>query len=88
MLHALLYIPEYWHGGRAVRMLLELCTSNDGRISASAVPPIHQLNMLVDGKVFLNRHFPDGLSLELIQTRNARHSNNSPPPLDYRAVKI
>jgi CIC family chloride channel protein len=29
---------------------------------------------------FINRHFPDGLSLELIQTRNARHSNNSPPP--------
>ena len=32
-------------------------------------------------------HFPDGLSLEPIQTRNARHSNNSPPPRVYRAVK-
>jgi hypothetical protein len=51
MVHALLHVPEYRHGGRAVRMLLEQCES-EGRISVSAVPPIHQLNMLVDGKAF------------------------------------
>lgn len=54
MLRAILHVPEYWHGGRSVRMLLDLCRANDGRISASAVPPIHQLNMLVDGKAFLD----------------------------------
>jgi len=56
MLRAVLNVPEFWHGGRAVRMLLELCSTNDNerRISASSVPPINQLNMLVDGKPFLD----------------------------------
>lgn len=55
MLRAVLHVPEYWHGGRSVRMLLELCRSGrDGSISPSAVPPINQLNMLVDGKAFLD----------------------------------
>ena len=51
MVHALLHVPEYRHGARAARMLLEQCES-EGRVSVSAVPPIHQLNMLVDGKAF------------------------------------
>lgn len=55
ILRAILQVPEYWHGGRALRMLLELCTHHDGRISSSAVPPIQQINMLVDGQAFLNR---------------------------------
>lgn len=62
MLRALLHVPEYRHGGRAVRMLLDLCQSDDHRVSVSAVPPIHQLNMLVDGKAFqdlLNTTFTD-----------------------------
>lgn len=54
MLSALLNSPEYRHGGRSMRKLLELCTANDGSISPSAVPPIHQLNMHVDGKAFLD----------------------------------
>lgn len=55
MLRAVLHVPTYWHGGRAVRMLLELCsTGKDRVITASAVPPIQQLNMLVDGKAFLD----------------------------------
>ena len=44
-------------------MLLDLCQSDDDhRVSVSAVPPIHQLNMLVDGKAFqdlLNTTFAD-----------------------------
>ena len=28
----------------------------------------------------VNRHFPDGLSLEPIQSLNGRHFNNAPPP--------
>lgn len=54
MIRALLHVPEYWHGARAARMLLNLC-STDRLISASAVPPIHQINMLVDGKAFLDQ---------------------------------
>lgn len=54
MLRAILHVPNYLHGGRSVRMLLNLCATNDGRISASTVPPIHQLNMLVDGKSFID----------------------------------
>lgn len=54
MLHAFLHVPEYRHGGRSVRMLLELCPANDGWVSQSAVPPLHQLNMLVDGKSFMD----------------------------------
>ncbi|MGD9721764.1 MAG: AAA family ATPase [Pirellulales bacterium] len=54
MLRAVLHVPEYRHGGRAVRTLLQSCQSNSGAISVSAVPPTHQLNMLVDGKAFLD----------------------------------
>jgi hypothetical protein len=54
MLRAVLHVPEYRHGGRAVRMLLQLCKDSEGRISLSAVPPIQQLNMLVDGQAFLD----------------------------------
>lgn len=55
ILRAVLHVPEYWHGARALRMLLELCTYHDGRISSSAVPPIQQINMLVDGQAFLDQ---------------------------------
>lgn len=56
MLRAVLHVPEYRHGGRAVRMLLQLCrdSSDYDRLSLSAVPPIQQLNMLVDGQAFLD----------------------------------
>jgi hypothetical protein len=54
MLRAVLHVPEYRHGGRAVRMLLKLCQDGQGGISLSAVPPIQQLNMLVDGQAFLD----------------------------------
>ncbi len=55
ILQAILHVPEYYHGARALRMLLELCRDNDGRISSSEVPPIHQINMLVDGQAFMDQ---------------------------------
>ncbi len=53
MVRGVLHVPRYVHGGRSVRMLLDLCRSHSGRITMSAIPPIHQLNMQVDGKAFL-----------------------------------
>lgn len=55
ILQAILHVPEYYHGARALRMLLELCRNHDGKISSSAVPPIHQINMLVDGQAFMDQ---------------------------------
>ncbi|MEM9942822.1 MAG: AAA family ATPase [Planctomycetota bacterium] len=53
MINAFLFVPEYRHGARSMRMLIDLCMSRkDHRISMSEVPPIHQLNMQVDGKAF------------------------------------
>jgi len=53
MVNAFLHVPEYRHGSRSMRVLLDLCTGRDGIIiSRSEVPPIHQLDMQVDGKAF------------------------------------
>ena len=53
MVNAFLHVPHYIHGARSMRMLTNLCLNrNDNRISMSEVPPIHQLNMQVDGKAF------------------------------------
>jgi len=53
LLNAFLHVPEYRHGARSMRMLLDLCTNMNGeRIAMSEVPPIHQLNMQVDGRAF------------------------------------
>jgi hypothetical protein len=54
LLRAVLHVPMYWHGSRALRMLLEQCSPRGGRLAAYEVPPIQQLNMLVDGKAFLD----------------------------------
>ena len=53
MLNAFLHVPNYIHGSRSMRMLIDLCANRDGKIvSMSEVPPIHQLDMQVDGKAF------------------------------------
>jgi hypothetical protein len=53
MLNAFLHVPRYIHGSRSMRMLVDLCVKRDGKIIAmSEVPPIHQLDMQVDGKAF------------------------------------
>ncbi len=53
LLNAFLHVPFYIHGARSMRMLVDLCENKDKRtLSMSAVPPIHQLNMQVDGKAF------------------------------------
>jgi hypothetical protein len=54
LLRALLHVPEYKHGARSVRMLLQMCTAPDGSVSKSTLPPITQLNMQVDGKAFID----------------------------------
>lgn len=54
MVRALLKAPDFRNGGRSIRMLLELCQDRLGKVSASNIPPIHQLNMHVDGKGFLD----------------------------------
>ncbi|MCA9248014.1 MAG: ATP-binding protein, partial [Planctomycetales bacterium] len=51
---ALLKVPYFRNGGRSVRMLLELCLDQTNCVSASEIPPIHQLNMHVEGKAFLD----------------------------------
>lgn len=53
MLNALLHVPVYHHGARSMRILVDLCRHKvKNRISMSEVPPIHQLDMQVDGKTF------------------------------------
>lgn len=53
MLNAFLHVPRYIHGSRSMRKLVELCMSRDQKqVSMSEVPPIHQLDMQVDGKAF------------------------------------
>ena len=53
MLNAFLHVPNYIHGSRSMRMLVDLCVQRDHRcIAMSELPPIHQLNMQVDGKAF------------------------------------
>jgi len=54
MLHAFLHVPKYKHGARSVQTLLKMCTGRNGKVSMSAVPPIHQLDMQVDnGQAFV-----------------------------------
>jgi hypothetical protein len=53
MLSAFLHVPEYIHGARSMRMLVDLCVNRDkNTLAMSEVPPIHQLDMQVDGKAF------------------------------------
>ena len=53
MVNAFLYVPSYRHGARSMRMLVDLCCSRDSNtLAMSEMPPIHQLNMQVDGKAF------------------------------------
>jgi hypothetical protein len=59
ILKAILFVPKYKDGARSLERLLELCSrdiTKDGelRVSNSSVPPIQQLNMLTDGKAFLD----------------------------------
>lgn len=54
MLPALLKVPQYRNGIRSLRTMLELFTDQLGSVSPSEIPPIHQLNMHVDGKAFLD----------------------------------
>jgi hypothetical protein len=56
MLRAILLVPNYKNGVRSLRMLLEVCSrgQEDHKVAKSALPVIQQLNMLVDGKAFLD----------------------------------
>jgi ATPase family associated with various cellular activities (AAA) len=55
MLRATLFVPRYLNGARSIRTLLEMCSRSERRgIANSALPLIHQLNMLTDGKAFLD----------------------------------
>jgi len=55
MLRATLFVPQYRNNARSIRTLLEMCSRSDRRtISNSSLPLIHQLNMLTDGKAFLD----------------------------------
>lgn len=55
MLRAILFVPSYVNGARSIRTLLEICSrSENKRVTNSALPLIHQLNMLTDGKAFLD----------------------------------
>ena len=54
MINAFLHVPEYIHGARSMRILIDLCYDNLTEwVSMSKMPPIHQLNMHVDGKAFV-----------------------------------
>lgn len=54
MCNAFLHVPYYIHGMRSMRQLVDLCVARDkdGTVAMSEVPPIHQLNMQVDGQAF------------------------------------
>lgn len=55
MLRAILFVPHYVNGARSIRTLLEICSRSERkRVTNSALPLIHQLNMLTDGKAFLD----------------------------------
>ena len=53
LLYAFLHAPKYRHGGRSMRIILELCERN-GELSKSSIPPVSQLEMHVDGKAFMD----------------------------------
>ncbi len=53
LLYALLHVPEYRHHTRSLRTLIHSCLEGvDRKLSAASIPPVHQLNMLVDAKAF------------------------------------
>jgi hypothetical protein len=55
MLRAILFVPSYANGARSLRKLLEWCSQDSRRwVKKSSVPLIHQLNMLTDGKAFMD----------------------------------
>jgi hypothetical protein len=53
LLYALLHAPSYRHGGRSMRIILDLCHRN-GELRKSTVPSVSQLDMHVDGKAFVD----------------------------------
>ncbi len=53
LLRALLRTPIYRHGGRSIRTILDACTNQNGSITRGAIPPMPQLNMIVDAKSFV-----------------------------------
>jgi hypothetical protein len=53
LLRALLRVPEYKHGGRSLRILLDHCIRRD-MASKSFLPTLGQLNMHINGKAFLD----------------------------------
>ena len=50
---AVLEVPEYLHGVRSIQMLLSACSNPSDGVSSSSIPPLHQLNMHVDGHEFM-----------------------------------
>lgn len=54
LLHAMLMLPEYKHGGRSLRALVEMSLDRNRRLSKSTVPNQRQLNMHVNGKRFMD----------------------------------
>ena len=52
LLRALLHVPKYRHGGRSLRMMIELCLDSDDELRKSSIPPLEQIHMHVDGKAF------------------------------------
>jgi hypothetical protein len=53
LLHAFLFVSKYRHGGRSMRLLLDLCASQTGQIVKSTLPTLAQLSMYVDGQSFM-----------------------------------
>ena len=53
LLYALLHAPSYRHGGRSMRIILDLCHRN-GELRKSTIPSVTQLDMHVDGKAFMD----------------------------------
>jgi hypothetical protein len=54
LLRALLQVPRYRHGGRSLRLLLESLRPTSVNVTKLTLPSLSQLNMLVDGKAFLD----------------------------------
>ncbi|MCL1859438.1 MAG: RyR domain-containing protein [Oscillospiraceae bacterium] len=50
---AMLLIPEYRHGARSMKQILDMSHSVDGMINAACLPSEAQLNLHVDGRAFL-----------------------------------
>jgi len=50
---AMLLIPEYRHGARSMKQIIDMCHPIEGMISAACLPSEAQLNLHVDGRAFL-----------------------------------